>query len=84
MQKINIMQTFILRNGNNQDVQLLLDISRKLGLDLELQSPFFSDKTRMESVSQAIVALTQTRKTHNFSEQDIVDECRKVRAELQK
>lgn len=30
------MQTFILRNGNNQDVQLLLDISKKLGLDLEL------------------------------------------------
>ena len=73
------MQTFILRNGSNQDVQLLLDISKKLGLDLELQSPFFSDKTRMESVSQAIVAFTQTRKTHN-----IVDECRKVRAELQK
>jgi hypothetical protein len=38
----------------------------------------------MESVSQAIATLTQTRKTHNFSEQDIVDECRKVRAELQK
>jgi hypothetical protein len=38
------MQTFILRNGNNQDVQLLLDISKKLGLDLELQSPFFLTK----------------------------------------
>ena len=51
MQKINIMQTFILRNGSNQDVQLLLDISKKLGLDLELQPPFFSDKTKMETIS---------------------------------
>ena len=64
------MQTFILRNGNNQDVQLLLDISKKLGLSvIRPTNRYF---------------FTQTRKTHNFSEQDIVDECRKVRAELQK
>ncbi|MFJ1490635.1 hypothetical protein [Capnocytophaga canis] len=69
------MNTLIL-NGTAKDLRLLLDFSKKIGIDLKV----VKEKTKPQSKGlSAALALSKTRKATKISQQDIVDECREVR-----
>lgn len=74
------METLILKGATPTDLQLLLDISKKMGLKLELLKPN-KPKTALEIGKEASIALGKTRKPANITVEEIIEECRNNRFE---
>jgi len=69
------METLILNSNSKRDVKLLVDIAKKLGMELKV-----ADKHDL-ILAEALI-LNQSVKKNNISLDEIVDECNVVRAEL--
>lgn len=69
------METLILNSNSKRDVKLLVDIAKKLGMELKVASPH--DLILMEALR-----LNQSVDKNNISLDEIVDECNVVREEL--
>ena len=69
------METLILNSDSKRDVKLLVDIAKKLGMDLKVAGP--NDLILLEAMR-----LNQSVKKNNISLDEIVDECNAVREEL--
>ena len=69
------METLILNSDSKRDVKLLVDIAKKLGMDLKVAAP--NDLILMEALR-----LNQSVKKNNISLDEIVDECNVVREKL--
>ncbi len=72
------METLILRNGTAENIQLLLAISKKLGIDVEL----VSTKKKQKTAKEAVVALAKKRNSTQITQQEIIEECNQVRKEI--
>ncbi|HWK57579.1 MAG TPA: hypothetical protein VNQ80_09585 [Parapedobacter sp.] len=69
------METLILNSNSKRDVKLLVEIAKKLGMELKV-----ADKHDL-ILAEALI-LNQSVKKNNISLDEIVDECNVVRAEL--
>lgn len=69
------METLILNSNSKRDVKLLVEIAKKLGMELKV-----ADKHDL-ILAEALI-LNQSIKKNNISLDEIVDECNVVRAEL--
>jgi len=68
------METLILNSNSKKDVRLLVDIARKLGMDLKVAD-------RRDLIMAEAARLNKSVKKNNISLTEIVDECTSVRQE---
>jgi hypothetical protein len=68
------METLILNSNSKKDVRLLVDIARKLGMDLKVAD-------RRDLILAEADRLNKSVKKNNISLTEIVDECTSVRQE---
>lgn len=74
------METLILNNGTKKDLDLLLDIAKKLGLNLSIENK--SEKeVRYERLRKLAKKLDSSVKPNNITMEEIVEEVRLVREE---
>ena len=74
------METLILNNGSKKDLDLLLDIAKKLGLNLSIENK--SEKeVRYERLRKLAKKLDSSVKPNNITMEEIVEEVRLVREE---
>ena len=74
------METLILNNGTKKDLELLLDIAKKLGLNLSIENK--SEKeVRYERLRKLAKKLDSSVKPNNITMEEIVEEVRLVREE---
>ena len=74
------METLILNNGTKKDLDLLLDIAKKLGLNLSIENK--SEKeVRYERLRKLAKTLDSSVKPNNITMEEIVEEVRLVREE---
>jgi cell division protein FtsL len=74
------METLILNNGTKKDFDLLLDIAKKLGLNLSIENK--SEKeVRYERLRKLAKKLDSSVKPNNITMEEIVEEVRLVREE---
>lgn len=69
------METLILNSRSKRDVKLLVDIAKKLGMDLRVAD-------RRDLILAEALRLNRSVKKNNVSMTEIVDECNAVREEL--
>lgn len=69
------METLILNSSSKRDVKLLVDIAKKLGMDLRVAD-------RRDLILAEALRLNRSVKKNNISMTEIVDECNAVREEL--
>ena len=74
------METLILNNDTKKDLDLLLDIAKKLGLNLSIENK--SEKeVRYERLRKLAKKLDSSVKPNNITMEEIVEEVRLVREE---
>lgn len=73
------METLVLKNGTPEDIKLLLDISNKIGLQLEWVKKVSKRVNKKPIAKKAILELTDSRTPNTIKMQEIVEECREVR-----
>ena len=74
------METLILNNGTKKDLDLLLNIAKKLGLNLSIENK--SEKeVRYERLRKLAKKLDSSVKPNNITMEEIVEEVRLVREE---
>ncbi len=66
------METLILNSNSKSDVKLLVDIAKKLGMDLKVAD-------RRDLILAEALRLNQSVKKNNVPLAEIVDECNNVR-----
>ena len=71
------METLILNNGSKKDLDLLLEIAKKLGLNLTVSN----EANRYEKLRQLAKKLDDSIATNEISMDEIVEEVRLVREE---
>jgi len=71
------METLILNSSSKRDVKLLVDIAKKLGMDLKVAD-------RRDLILAEASRLNQSVKKNRILLSEIVDECNVVREELHK
>jgi len=69
------METLILKSNSKRDVKLLVDIAKKLGMDLKVAD-------RRDLVLAEALRLNKSVKKNRVPLSEIVDECNVVREEL--
>lgn len=68
------METLILNSNSKRDVKLLVDIAKKLGMELKVAD-------QHDLILAEALRLNQSVKKNNISLDEIVDECHVVRSE---
>ena len=71
------METLILNNGSKKDLDLLLEIAKKLGLNLTVSN----EASRYEKLRQLAKKLDDSIAPNEISMDEIVEEVRLVREE---
>jgi len=66
------METLILNSSSKQDIKLLLDIAKKLGLQLKVAD-------RRDLILAEALQLNNSVKRNKISASDIIEECSEVR-----
>ena len=74
------METLILNNGTKKDLELLLDIAKKLGLNLTLAKNESSEDKRKRLLALA-EKLDNSITPNSITMEEIVEECNIVRKE---
>ena len=74
------METLILNNGTKKDLDLLLDIAKKLGLNLSIENKS-EIEVRYERLRKLAKKLDSSVKPNNITMEEIVEEVRLVREE---
>ncbi|KFC24565.1 hypothetical protein [Chryseobacterium sp. FH1] len=74
------METLILNNGTKKDLELLLEIAKKLGLNLTLAKNESSEDKRKRLLALA-EKLDNSITPNNITMEEIVEECNIVRKE---
>ena len=68
------METLILNNSSKKDIKLLVDIAKKLGMDLRVAD-------RKDSILAEALQLNQSVKNNKITFSEVVEECSAVRKE---
>lgn len=76
------METLILNNGTKKDLELLLDIAKKLGLNLSVENKNERD-VRYERLKKLAKKLDNSVKPNDITMEEIVEEVKLVREERQ-
>lgn len=74
------METLILNNGTKKDLDLLLDIAKKLGLNLSIENKNERD-VRYERLRKLAKKLDNSVKPNDITMEEIVEEVKLVREE---
>ena len=74
------METLILNNGTKKDLDLLLEIAKKLGLNLSVENKNERD-VRYERLKKLAKKLDNSVKPNNITMEEIVEEVKLVREE---
>ena len=74
------METLILNNDTKKDLDLLLDIAKKLGLNLSIENKS-EIEVRYERLRKLAKKLDSSVKPNNITMEEIVEEVRLVREE---
>lgn len=76
------METLVLKNGTKKDLKLLIDIAKRIGLDLRVSSKENTSlKDRYDEIMQEAELLNESVEPNDITMDEIVEECRIVRQE---